>query len=604
MRATPRSGIDRVGPGRVTAAIVAPLLLATLAVAPAHLTAQQRQLSIAEFDATYQIQADGGLDVEERLTFRFEGAWNGVYRWIPIRYRLDDGGTHRIRLDLQSVTDGQGEELRHETDREGALFRIKTWVPGARDALRTVVYRYHVEHGLRHFEDDEGIGWAHDELYWNVTGDESDIPTERVRATVVLPQGATGVRATAFTGRYGATGEDYREEISGDRVSFETTRPLRIREGLTIVVGWDAGLIRPPGALKRAGWWLSDYPFFFVPILAFGFMFWLWRKRGRDPELNRSIMPRYEPPEGMRPAELGTLMDFDVDARDLSATIIDLAVRGYLRIEEVPGWILKRAKDHIIHIIDRPESEKAELAGFERELLSALDRHAESDEDGAGRSVKLSKLEKKFYRDVPDIRDEIYDRLVKEWRMFTARPDRVQGVWTAIGIGVGIACVMLAIAATNGEIGRPLGVWLSFLPVPLVVIGFGLAMPARTLKGTTTLHHVLGLREYIDRVDRHRLKYATLEHYETLLPYAAAMGLEDRWTEAFEGLLQQPPDWYVGGRPGTFHPSDFSRSISRMSSAAGTAMTTAPRSASSGSGFSGGGGSSGGGFGGGGSSGF
>jgi uncharacterized membrane protein len=131
-------------------------------------------------------------------------------------------------------------------------------------------------------------------------------------------------------------------------------------------------------------------------------------------------------------------------------------------------------------------------------------------------------------------------------------------------------------------------------------------MPARTMKGAWLLNHVLGLREYIDRVDRDRLKYATLEHFETLLPFAAAMGLEERWTQAFESVITEAPGWYVSHYPGHFHAMYFSSSLGRMTSATGTALVTAPRSASSGSGFSGGGGGgfSGGGLGGGGGGGF
>ena len=98
----------------------------------------------------------------------------------------------------------------------------------------------------------------------------------------------------------------------------------------------------------------------------------------------------------------------------------------------------------------------------------------------------------------------------------------------------------------------------SLMAVPVLIIGFGLAMPARTLKGAWMLNHVLGLREYIDRVDRERLKYVTLEHFEKLLPFAAAMGLEEKWTEAFETILIEPPGWYVSHHSGAFRAAPTS----------------------------------------------
>ena len=195
---------------------------------------------------------------------------------------------------------------------------------------------------------------------------------------------------------------------------------------------------------------------------------------------------------------------------------------------------------------------------------------------------------------------DIHSTMVRRPKLFTAKPENVIGIWIAIAIGIGVIAFMLAIYATNRGIGHPAARWASLLSVPAIIFGFAFVMPARTRRGVEVLNHVLGLREYIDRVDRHRLKYATLEHFETLLPFAAAMGLERKWTEAFEGLLTQPPTWYVSSHPGPFHIGSFSDSLSSMSAATGTALSTAPRQASGGSGFSGGGFSGGGGGGGGG----
>ena len=564
--------------------------------------AQARRLTITQFDATYRVRRDAVLEVEERITVRFDGSWNGIYRYIPIVYRLKDGKRHRIHLDLRSVEDDRGSPLRHEAKREGSLINIKTWVPGARDAERTLVYRYEVENGLRYFDDDDSLRWAHDELYWNVTGDEWEMPILEVRATVHLPEGATGVRGVAYTGRGGSTAQDYTQSGAGTTLTFESTRTLNRGEGLTVVVGWDPGPVQRPAALTRARWFFLEYMFVPFPFIAFALMLWLWREKGRDPELGRSIMPQYEPPQGMSPAEVGTLMDFRVDSRDLSATIIDLAIRGYLRIEEVASKRRTRPKDHIIHVLKDPR-DLGDLKEFEREVIEAL-RDLSSLEDG-GHSIRVSKLKQKFYKHVPTIRRSVLDLLITPPKLFTARPERVQGAWVGIGIVVGVFSIGAAVIATALGIGRAPANLASMIAVPVIVIGFGLFMPARTLKGATMLKHVLGLREYIDRVDRHRLKHITLEHFETLLPFAAAMGLEEKWTEAFESIIKQPPEWYVSAHPTHFHAHIFSRSLGRMTTATGTALVTAPRSASGGSGFSGGGGGfSGGGFGGGGGGGF
>ncbi|UCF20060.1 MAG: DUF2207 domain-containing protein [Gemmatimonadota bacterium] len=589
----------RRAPAFLAAALLALSLVSSVCVTPAH---AQRRLTITFFDARYTVGRDGVLDVEERITVRFDGSWNGIYRWIPVRYELDDGRRHEIDLDVQSVEDGNGNSLRREIKRQGALVNVKTWVPQAQDTTHTIVYRYRVQNGLRYFDGDEQMEWAHDELFWNVTGDEWEMPILRAQAIVKLPDEARGIRAVAYTGPSGARGRDYEQEIRGSTVLFETTRRLESREGLTVVVGWEPGLVARPPATARLARLIKDYLFLPLPFIALFFMARLWSRKGRDPELNRSVMPQYDPPEGLSPAEVGTLMDFNVDPRDLSATIIDLAVRGYLRIEEVPSRFRKRPKDHIIHIL-KAWTEAAELKPFESSVLKALQKVADEEGEYSARSVKVSDLKQEFYRDVPEIKRGIYDRLTAPPKMFTARPDKLQGRWVATGLVVGGLCVGLAVLARKAYIGDPIVTWGAVILVPIVVIGFGLFMPARTLKGVWALHHILGLREYIDRVDRDRLKYVTLEHFEKLLPFAAALGLEKKWTQAFAAILTQPPNWYVSHHSGPFHANYFSNSLSRMTTQTGTALVTAPRSASGGSGFGGGGGS-GGGFGGGGGGGF
>jgi hypothetical protein len=582
--------------------------VATLAIgysiSSTSLDAQSRRLAIDFFDATYTVGLDGSIQVEERITFRFDGSWNGVYRFIPVKYRLDDGKRHRISLDVESAVDGRGNALRHEIKREGALVNIKTWVPGANNATRTVVYRYRVGNALRHFDDGDGMEWSHDELYWNVTGDEWEIPIHRVQAVVNLPDDVTGLRAVAYTGARGVRGSEYEQNISGTTVNFESTRRLMPREGLTVVVGWDPDVVAPPSATANLLWLIRDYLFLPIPFIALIAMFRLWWRKGRDPELSRSIMPQYEPPENMSPAEVGTLMDFSVDPRDLSATIIDLAIRGYLRIEEVPSRRRRKPKDHILHILRDPAG-VTDLKDFELATLRALWRHASDDDAPAGtRSVKVSELKQKFYKDVGGIKRRIYGALTQPPKLFTARPEKVQGTWVGIGVVVAALAAGLGFIATQFDLGLPVVRWGSLAAAPIIVIGFGLFMPARTVKGVWMLSHVMGLREYIDRVDRDRLKYATLDHFEKLLPFAACMGLEEKWTDAFETIIIEPPSWYVSAHPSHFHAHYFSRSLGSMTTSTSSALVTAPRSASSGSGFGGGGGFSGGGFGGGGGGGF
>lgn len=562
-------------------------LALVLLVAPTLIA--QRTLVIERFDATIRVSADGSVLVEETIVPRFTGSWNGIFRTIPVQYRTPQGLNYTLRLDLESVTDDEGRGLEYESSRERHYRKLKIWVPGATDATRTVTLRYRVANGLRFFDE-------HDELYWNVTGDEWDVPIESASAHVRLPDGASGVRATAFRGSYGST-EQSDVSTGPDGVSVRTTRGLGMREGLTIVVGWNPGVVhRPTSIEKTAGAVYSNLPLAIPPLLFFG-MFRLWRQRGRDPEL-APITTQYEPPARMTPAELGTLIDGKPDMRDITATIVDLAVRGYLHIAEAGNerlFGLFSTKEYTF-TLKKARSEWSALQRHERDLLGAMFT-------GGGSSVTLSDLKNRFYKHLPGLRDELYDRLVTDG-FYTGRPDRVRLLYLAGGAAAGVLIGMSSITIMSGRGMQPVAGIVAGILSALIIISFGWFMPSRTARGTRELEKVLGFREFLLRVegDRFERMVKTPDMFEKFLPFAMALGVEDNWAKAFEGIYTQAPSWYSGpGGVTTFRPTTFTHDLARMSTTAAATMSSAPRS-SGGSGFSGG--SSGGGFGGGGGGGF
>jgi len=577
------------------------LLLLTLllmtAVAPA---LAARALVIQEFDADILVNPDATIDVTETIRAQFTGSWNGIYRTIPVEYRTAHGFNFTLLLDLVSITDDAGNPLRHQEHRERHNQKIKVWVPSATNATRTVILKYRARNGLKFFED-------HDELYWNITGDEWEVPIRAATARIYLPPGVTGLRAVAFTGGYGSREQAARIILGENEVTVRTTRILNFREGLTVAVAWNPGLVYRPGALQQVAWFLHSnwvtVLLFSVPLAVFAVMFHLWYTRGRDPR-RRPIAPQYEPPEGLTPAELGTLADNSPDMRDISATLVDLAVRGYVLIEEKEESTLlglRTTKDYVFHL-RKTESEWKDLKAHERALLDSLFA------GGHRASVDLSDLENSFYRELPKIRDRLFERLL-ERRYYTKRPDKVRRVYlvTAAAVaflslwGGGIITAIFSLGALFGPMA------VAGLASAAIIFGFGWVMPARTSRGTRALEGILGFEEFLSRVEGDRLQrmVKTPETFEKFLPYAMALGVEKNWARAFEGIYKQPPDWYRGTHFDGFSSRSFVNNLSSMSGAAATAMASSPRS-SSGSGFSGGGGggSSGGGMGGGGGGGF
>jgi uncharacterized protein (TIGR04222 family) len=552
---------------------------------------QARSLVIESFHADVGVNVDGSIDVTETIRPRFAGSWNGIFRTIPVEYRTPQGMNYTLFLDLLDITDEAGNRLQNERSRDRHYLKVKIWVPGAQDATRTVVLRYRVHNALRFFTE-------HDELYWNVTGDEWQAPIQTALTTVRLPDGVTGLRAVAFTGVYGAQEQAASVATNLREVTVRTLRRLNFREGLTVAIGWDPGIVRRPGPLVRAHLFLRSNWVFAVPVGMFGLMWWLWCTRGRDPR-RRPIAPQYEPPEGLTPAELGTLLDNTPDMRDITATLVDLAVRGYLTIEEreerkLLGLLSKT--EYAFHLRKSP-ADWDTLQPHEQALLDALFGR------GGRRSVDSADLENRFYTFLAEIRNRIFASLIGRG-YYARRPDKVRALFVVLGIGCGVALTVLLslISAARGQ--SPVGPILAGLLSAACVIGFGWVMPARTVRGARALEGVLGFEEFLSRVEGDRLQRVAKrpELFEKYLPYAMALGVEKNWATAFEHIYRQPPDWYHGGDPTAFHPRSFTSSLADMTTRTAAAMASAPRS-SGGSGFSGGG-SSGGGRGGGGGGGF
>jgi uncharacterized membrane protein len=565
--------------------------LALLAVVLS-IPASAKELQIQKFNAEVIVEPDASVGVTENIEVNFIGSWHGLYRTIPVEYETPQGFNYSLNVKLESARDDRGNSLKVETSRQGRYLKWKIYVDGATDAVRMITLSYRVKNGLKFFED-------HDELYWNVTGDEWDVPIESASAQILLPQGVTGIRATDYTGARGSRAQN--AEITTGDTSVDATmlRPLGFHEGLTIVVGWDKGAVTEPGAGDKINQFLaSNWPLFF-PALVFLFMFWIWYTRGRDPRVG-PIAVQYEPPDGLSPAEAGTLVDNRAAMRDITSTIVDLAVRGYLTIEEVEKSSLLHLisnKDYVFHL-KKGAKEWAGLKAHELVLLAAV------FSNGLLTDVALSSLENRFYTNLPQIKNSIFAELM-ELGYFHQRPDYVRNTIVGGGIAIGVVIFVLSNSVAQQMGMAPAPFLIAGVLTGAIIAGFGWIISARTMKGVRALASVLGFEDFLSRVEADQLNRVgeTPQTFEKFLPFAMALGVEKKWVGAFQNIYSQPPSWYQGGYyNGGFHPLLFVASLDAMTSRTNSVLASAPRS-SGGSGF-GGGGWSGGGFGGGGGGGF
>ena len=275
------------GPERQTTARSIPawlsLLLLCLCLFGRVLHADARSFVLSRFDVDLQVLLTGDLLVTETVSPRFEGSWNGIERLIPVEYRTPQGFNYRLLLDMVSVTDEQGTALKFESSRERHYRNFRIWMPGATDATRTFVLKYRVRNGLKFFDD-------HDELYWNVTGDEWDVPIEQASARIPLPPECDRrARPRLFTGAYGAREEAATVSTEGSRITMTMTT-LGFREDSR---RWSDGTRASCGSHGGG----SDETFVSnwalgIPLLVFLVMYRLWSTRGRIRDSVPSRSPR------------------------------------------------------------------------------------------------------------------------------------------------------------------------------------------------------------------------------------------------------------------------------------------------------------------------
>jgi uncharacterized membrane protein YgcG len=552
---------------------------------------------IEKFDARLEIGGDGTLEITEKIAVRFDQAKHGIFREIPVRYDVN-GHLYDLRMHLLGVHDGAGNARAHTVSDTENRVVIKIGDANATaTGAQTYVIRYRVARAIL-WEGEHAV------LRWNATGTEWRVPmVEGAVVTVVLPVPLEDgrVQYDAWTGRF----RERRKEFKVERIDPKTVRfvspPLQAGEGITVEIAMPDTAVSRPSLASRIAWWLADnFIYGLVPAGLAG-AFGIWFLKGRDQPGRGSVVVNYEPPEGLGPAEVGTLIDEKVDLRDISAVLIDLAVRGFISIQEVKSsGLLGSSVDYEIH--RRRVPKPGELKKHEQTILDKV--------LGGKAKVELSDLQNKFYDTLPKLKSELYDSLTRQG-YFAGRPDRVRIAFFLLGLAVAVLAVLAAAGVQSMLVGRVfiLPVVITAVCLLVILVRTSYVMPRRTKKGRVAWEQIRGLEEYISRAEVDDLKTQEKQGvFERLLPFASVFNLTKRWSRAFEGLYQEPPEYYRPAFSGPFTMVDFGGSVDRSVQTMNSTFPSLPRSeAGSGSGSSGwssggfsGGGSSGGGFGGGG----
>jgi len=547
---------------------------------PMKVFAQQEE-QILSFDSAINLNKDSSIDVKETIKYYFPDARHGFYRYIPYYYH-DDKTNQNFQTPIENiaVTDEKNQLYIFSTSKEGNSIKIKIGDPNQTiTGEHTYIISYKVLGVINYFDD-------HDELYWNVTGNEWQVPIGKVTARIILPDGINynSLQLACYTGATGSKEQNCQKSYETGRADFSA------EEGpLTIVVGINKGILQvlprqyeQPSAFSKI-WDKIHYEsiwFLLIPILVLIFLLIRYFRSGKDPQGRGTIAPEFEPPDGLLPGEMGTLIDEKTDRTDITATIIDLAVRGFLKIRERKAGIFGDKKYSLIKVKEADSN----FQEYEKTIFKGI--------FAGKKEVDLEDIHETFAKKISDASEKLYQRLI-ERKYFLKNPDKTRRGSCLLGLGIALFSafflwIFSVLLAFSGFVSG------------ILVMFFARSVPKKTREGVIIKEKSLGFKEFLFRAERYRVKWQEKENvFEKYLPYAMIFGIAGKWAKNFQDLYKKPPNWYEGDFT-TFNTVVFASSLNSFGSTASSSYSPPSTSASSGGSGFGGGGSSGGGFGGGG----
>jgi len=566
--------------------------------------------SIKSFSANVSIQKDGAVFVSEAITYNFgTNQKHGIFRDIP----LTAANGPQLNINVLSVQNELGQSYSYGVATTNNVLRVKIGDANVLvSGVKTYVINYQVQNAIRTFSD-------HDELYWNVTGNQWPVAIQNVNASVILPDSAIpNVRMDCFTGPQGSTQRNCSFNQSAANVNYSTIQPLNIGSGLTLVLGMPLGYIHnsyvpPPQSYTTTSkssddfwsWYLISFAILLVPAMVSLFIRRVKTTTKPSPVIPRElksqpVVVEYNPPDNLPPIEIGALLDRRVYITDISSVIMDLAVRGYLKIrytvEQIKFWPDKKDFE-LIKLKDGSDLvHPADKIIFEL-LFSGRD------------SVKLSDLKKSkttFQADIKKIQDDTEQHLHDEGYFDQAAEDRSKKLsgWLALGLIIsffGFSLIPLFFILNE--------TWFLLLGIATFAGTIILARMVTSLahkltpQGISILAKILGFRQFLQLTEADKLKLLDApemqpEIFEKFLPYAMVLGVEDKWAKKFEGIYNTVPAWYEDPTSATFNSFVLTQNLGHFNNSFNQVFNiTSPSSSSGfgGGGFSGGGSGGGGG---------
>lgn len=532
---------------------------------------------IRDFTSTIIIATDSSMTVSENITYDFGSlSRHGIFRTIPITKTNDQGEKFKLGITKIRVADDRGIVYQTQQTTTQDEITLKIGDPNSTiTGVHTYIISYSVTGAFVPFSD-------HDELYWNIVGTKWEVPVENVKAVVQFPfsPAGTDMQLACYTGAFKSTAQGCITSYTNGTVTVNATGSLSSGEGLSLVIGFPKNLLSVAEAEKVDTRWATIIGFIMSALFAVAGLGWYvivplwiiihWFKTGRDPKGTIGAahvwfdVPKLKTGKILTPGETGTLVDETADLKDITATIVDLARRGYIKIIE--------QKKNDFYLEKTTPKRNSSLDTFEKKLYQGI-----FDEEDTVR-IKDTDL----VSTVTATKTELYETVVRDG-LFPKNPQTQRTIYYVVaGVALFTGNVVLAAVA--------------FL--------FGRSMPRKTVDGVNAANVALALKGFIVSQDR-QYKFQAEKQllFEKMLPYAIIFGVEKIWAERFKDIGITQPSWYQSYNSNMFTTMYLANSLSHSFSSNVISAATPTRSSSGfSSGFGGGGFSGGGGGGGGGGS--
>ncbi len=533
-------------PARVVLLLLALVLMAASVAARPEQQSSNKTLYWEYYNVTMEVQTNGDIMITEVQQITFT---SGTFTFGTATIPLDrTEGITDVRVSEATRVYEQsagGGDYTFTASEDGNNLDVVWYFPPTANSTHTYQLRYLVHQAVRVPPILAGSTCGTDGpvVDWNAIPADHNFGINQAQVILALPAPVMSDAQGPFARTYGTDAQVVSSD--GGRSLTFTSGYIPAQQGMEICAVMPQGTItggQPAWQAAEAAQQQRDAVIgsaaliCAIPLLLFGLlgMLALYYTRGRDPEVGLVAEYLSEPPSNLPPGVAGTLIDEHADLQDILSTLVDLARRGKLDMQEQKsqGWGM--GADFVFR---RTSADLSDLRPYERVLLDKV--------FGGGSERRLSELRQKFYVAIPGLKEMLYDEVVKEG-FFRRSPESVRSTYrVAGGLLLGAAFVGGIVAMSLVNSGSVICPFASAGLVGLVMLFVAGAMPARTRKGAEESAKWAAFKRYLQNTEKYTDLAAAKDQFERYLPYAIAFGLERTWISRFARVPDMPvPTWY------------------------------------------------------------